>query len=408
MPCDSPSRCLGREMSPPRSAAYAVRASLAQARWAWVLLLAAALVPAAAEEAIQRVVVQSPRPSGIACNDLVPIKFYSVPGSQHPTPAVILLHALGEPEDAMIRRMARFFVSRGIAAATMPLPYHMQRLPPNDYPLRHYVTSDVSRAVQAYAQAAADVSAVADWLENREGVDRQRIGVVGVSLGAMIAHLAMGMDERLSAGVAILGGGNMQRMYAASILPRILNPFAPRRLSEAQKELVREVDPITYAHRNRPRRVLMIQAARDDFVPPSAAKQLHEALGRPPIVWLDTNHYAPALAEQEILRAAALYLRSVWSSCSTLPRLPSIVAPTVKIGTVISRRGAIWPSVMWQVLPIGMRPDHMSLFHLNIGVHSRSPFVSIGLTLSAYVDVGVSVRPGRYPAEPYVGLHMTL
>jgi hypothetical protein len=64
---------------------------------------------------------------------------------------------------------------------------------------------------------------------------------------------------------------------------------------EPVKKLLAPVDPITAAANLRGRSVLMIAASRDQIVPPSAARALWEALGRPKIVWYDTTHYGAAL-----------------------------------------------------------------------------------------------------------------
>lgn len=359
-----------------------------------------------------RVTLPSPVPSGVPCNNLIPLAYYKPP-STRPVPAVILLHPLGDGSSFVMRRMARFFVSQGLAVAAFHLPYHSRRLPPGDYPLRHYVTSDVARAVQTYVQAASDVSAVVDWLLHRPEVDKERIGIVGVSMGAIIGHLAMGKDARLKAGVAILGGGDLLHMYETSLLTRFVSPFGPRRLSAAERELVQSVDPISYAAFNQPRRVLMIQAARDDFVTPHTVRRLHEALGRPPILWVDTNHYGLVLAQHEVLNASLEYLRWVWGGASDNPhgaafRPPPIIVPAIKVGGMFDRRGRLWPSFTLQLFSVGKRPDHMSLFHINVGLSARSPFASFGLTLNAYWDVGLLMRSGSPTVEPYVGVHMAL
>ena len=54
----------------------------------------------------------------------------------------------------------------------------------------------------------------------------------------------------------------------------------------------------------------MIQAARDLIVPPADAVKLWNALGEPPIRWLDTNHFGPIFASGVIMQWSAAYLKA--------------------------------------------------------------------------------------------------
>src|SRR5438132_1321942 len=94
-----------------------------------------------------------------------------------------------------------------------------------------------ARRMPVGAAGRADVSVVVEWIMRQPDVDPRRIGVVGVSLGAIITHLTMGRDSRLSAGVAVLGAGDLPDLYRRSILYRLLHPSATRALTP--EELIR-------------------------------------------------------------------------------------------------------------------------------------------------------------------------
>ncbi len=234
----------------------------------------------------REVSLPSAAPSGIAINDRIVFRYYSVvrPSGER-SPAVIVLHHLGgRGDDRRVDKFARALNRRGITALALTLPYHGKRQPPNDSPNRHFVAGAQSVA-QAFAQSVSDVGTVVTWLTQQPEVDANRIGATGVSLGAFVLHLAMGRDARIRAGVAALGAGNLAEIF---LKPRNAKRNAQRNAQDI--ETLRPVEPLTYADRNRPRRVLMIQAARDVVVPPRYAEQLWEALGRPPIQWADVNH----------------------------------------------------------------------------------------------------------------------
>ena len=52
------------------------------------------------------------------------------------------------------------------------------------------------------------------------------------------------------------------------------------------------LDPLTHAHRLVGKKILMMAAKVDEVVPPSSARALWEAAGRPPIRWFDCGHYS--------------------------------------------------------------------------------------------------------------------
>ncbi len=349
----------------------------------------------------------SAKPSGIEVNDRVWVSFYAAAGASAsaPAPAVVLLHYLGTTRNAEMHRYARTLSRQNISAAVVTLPYHMQRAVGKTEPMQYFVSRDANVAVRAFEQGISDVSTVVTWLTAQSIVDKRRIGVVGVSLGAITAHVAMGRDARLSAGVALLGGGDLPDIYETSPAGRIFLHTQARRLTEAEKAQLRTVDPLTYAGQNQPRRVLMIQGARDSFIPQRDALELWRALGRPPIQWIDTNHAALLLAIDSAGRAATTYLRNVWSGNFNAP-IPRVHVPTIQIGLMTGLDALITPVIQLQVLRIGTR-HHMALAHVDAGLGTRGLFAGLAATVTPLVDVGVGRRLGGTRWRPYTSLHIT-
>lgn len=346
-------------------------------------------------------------PSGIARNDRIWITWH--PAGEvgpAPRPAAILLHPLGEVKEGVMGSFARYLAARGIAAAVVTLPYHMKRAI-RQAPIDRYMGPNLQQDVQALNQAASDVSTVLTWLLARPDVDPRRTAVIGVSLGAIVAHLAMGRDDRITACVAILGGGDLPALYRHSILFHILRMLHlyPNQGTPDDLGLLATVDPISYAGRNRPRHVLMIQAARDIIMPPAEAKALWAALGRPPILWFDANHYGLMFTPRQVMRASVAYLTGLWSGRDQ-PPMPAITPLTVKIGALFGLDSAIEPALQWQAAPLGWRPDHMALFHLDIGFTTRGPFVGLAATLHPYIDLGIARRFTGHTIRPYLSLHV--
>ena len=60
-------------------------------------------------------------------------------------------------------------------------------------------------------------------------------------------------------------------------------------------EILKPIDPAEYADRLRGRRMLMLNASRDEVIPPECTRSVWEKAGRPRIVWYDAGHYTALL-----------------------------------------------------------------------------------------------------------------
>jgi dienelactone hydrolase len=394
--------------------------------WLCFALCLFCLAPAAAQNKINtetttrpdRQWLPSAKPSGEERNDRIWFTYYpAIHKTAARTPAAVLLHHLGGSGSEQLHQFARHLNQNGIAALVMVLPYHGPRSLPGTRPLDRFVapeaapgkTPPVAPVVQAFEQSTSDVSTVVTWLQNQPEIDPTRIGAVGVSLGAIVLHLTMGLDERIRAGVAFLGAGNLVDINQDSLLGRLFLRSRRWKLTTQDIEQLKTVDPLTYANRNRPRRVLMVQAARDAFIPQHAAQELWEALGRPPIQWLDTNHMALSYAQRSAMRAATAYLQMAWQQAAgestSSAKIPTIKAPTIKVGVITGLDTLVTPAIQLQALRLGTR-KHMSLLSGNVGLTSRGPFVSVAATINAFVDVGVGRRVRGDAFRPYVSWHV--
>jgi len=353
-------------------------------------------------------------PSGNAINDTVYFRWYPARSlTSQPSPAVILLHPLGREDQSPMQQYARYLSSRGISAAVLTLPYHGRRLSKGDGSLRHFINPDAEQVVSAMQQSVSDARTVVSWMSTQEGVDPQKIGGIGVSVGAIVLHLVMGQDARVKAGVAALGGGALAETYRGSplaqskLLSRLFGSSGDfSKVNPESYKLLDQIDPLTFAANNHPRRVLMIEAARDIVVPPRSAEVLWEALGKPPIQWVDTNHFSVInFASNSVLRASVPYLQSVWNDRPLEARdIPNVHAPTFKFGVVMNLDSVITPAVQWQFLGLGTT-RHRSFINANLGMSGRGPFGGVAATVTSYLDIGAARRFSGNRIRPYASLH---
>jgi dienelactone hydrolase len=205
-------------------------------------------------------------------------------------PAVVVLHILGA-DFALSRYLAARLADHGVAALFMKLPYYGERRPAGD---RRFLSADIDRTVLSMRQGVCDVRRAGAWLASRPEVDPARIGVTGISLGGIIASVAVAVDPNLNRGAFLLAGGDLARILwemPESARYRALWVASGRTFADL-KTLTDPFDPLTYAGRLVGKRVMMIAGNVDEVVPPASARALWEAAGRPPITWYDCGHYS--------------------------------------------------------------------------------------------------------------------
>ncbi len=248
--------------------------------------------------------VQSPCPE----NNTVYAEYYRPP-STGPFPATVVLDITGG-DQSLSRTIATHLARNGIAALFVQMAYYGPRRPPGSS-LR-LLSTDVRQTLEAVRQTVLDLRRAAGWLQARPEVERDRLGILGTSLGSLIGSLTAEMEPKYRRVIVLLGGGGLVAAYYDD--PRA----APFRwlweLCGGSKEkllrIVAPADPLTCAANLRDRRLLMIAGKRDDIIPPSATVALWEASGRQKIVWYDCTHYGAALYFVPAMRQVVAHLKA--------------------------------------------------------------------------------------------------
>jgi dienelactone hydrolase len=229
-------------------------------------------------------------------NNMVHAEYFRPSGGGERRPAVVVLHILGA-DFALSRYMAARLADRGVAALFVKLPYYGERRPASGAPdARKFVSTDIDRMVIAWRQGICDVRRAAAWLASRPEVDPDRIGVAGISLGGIVASIAVAVDPSIREGAFLLAGGDL-----ATILWTMPEgkTFRARWIDSGRtladlKALTDPIDPLVFASRLKGKRVMMMAGKVDEVIPPECARKLWEAAGRPPILWYDCGHYSAA------------------------------------------------------------------------------------------------------------------
>jgi dienelactone hydrolase len=228
-------------------------------------------------------------------SDVVWARFWEPRATPAGGPAAILLHWLGGSFD-MLEVIGRRLADRGIPTLMPYLPGYGPR-GPADGPARglKLTRRDLDQAISTLRQSVFDVRRAGDWLAARPNVDPSRVGVVGISLGAIVGALALGVDDRLGRSVLLIGGGDLpsiifhgSRETAAARDRLVEEGYSVPQL----RDLWKGVEPLTFASRVRPEDVLFLNAESDEVIPRDSTLKLHAAMGRPELRWFKGGHYA--------------------------------------------------------------------------------------------------------------------
>lgn len=225
-------------------------------------------------------------------------------------PAAVVVHHLGGSFEAE-QYLAQHLAQNGVVAFAISLPNYGARREPNTKQ-GFLQEKDPIGSFAGFRQAALDVIRAADFLRALPEVDPDRVGAVGVSLGAIVTALAKGVDPRLGRTVLVIGGGDIGRLLTESpeaqeLLKRAGGVVRPEELVAA----LRPVDPLTFASRVSPDDVLMLNARRDEIIPEACTNALWEAMGRPRIKWFDCGHYGVVLHLLTVMNESLDHLRGV-------------------------------------------------------------------------------------------------
>ena len=143
------------------------------------------------------------------------------------------------------------------------------------------VSYDPHETVRGMTQAVLDVRQATAWLGSRDEIDAGQLGVLGISLGGITAALAASAEPRLQNICLILAGGDGGRGVNLDVAaPQGAARATGRPPAAARKsliELLKAVDPVTYAAQVRGRRILMLNAANDEVIPRSCTESLWQA-----------------------------------------------------------------------------------------------------------------------------------
>lgn len=215
------------------------------------------------------------------------------PGKAGRLPAVIVIGGLKTGKKS-VEITSELAGERDLIFMGMDYPY---------YGKRSFKGWEIISEIPAMRKAALDsvqgVVMMVDYLYERRDVDRDKIILIGVSLGAPMAVVAGGIDERISAVAALYGGGDIR--------PMVQSVTGSSLAGCAGALLLAPVEPLDYVADISPRPLLMINSREDEIIPFACSEALFRKAGDPrKMIRLETNHVLPDTFD--LLRELIVYV----------------------------------------------------------------------------------------------------
>ncbi|MCK0144822.1 acetylxylan esterase [Arenibacter sp. F26102] len=195
-----------------------------------------------------------------------------------PLPVIILMHGLGDNKSVdYVAYGNDLFLKNGYTVLRIDFSQHGERK--NDVYDFNLTGTYKNWSRDIISQTVFDLRRAVDFIETREGLDAQRIGYYGISLGGITGTIFCGVDKRIKVPIVALAGGQLNLLYEKEAL------------SKKAKDFVSIIEPLNFVKEITPRPFLMLNAKNDEIVPPLMSTLLFNAANEPKeIIWYDAKH----------------------------------------------------------------------------------------------------------------------
>ena len=200
-----------------------------------------------------------------------------LPDAPRPVSAALLLHGYTSRKETMSDGIGRALLAVGVASLALDLPMHGER-PGAGGGRSGFQPLELMRN---WKLALAECGIGLRYLAARPEIDRDRLAIVGYSLGSFLGVTVAARDRAVRAVVLAAGGDLPTEMPFAGMIRAVIDPVAA----------VRALDGTP---------LLMMHGKRDRTVTPGQARRLFDAAREPKeIRWWDSGHHLPAAAIAE-------------------------------------------------------------------------------------------------------------
>lgn len=226
-------------------------------------------------------------------NDTVHGRYFSVP---EPSKAGLIVLG-GWRRDPITPALGFELAKSGLQVLYLSIPFQERRTPEGRWPGELTLSADLDQTEATFVQLARDVDRGVRWLIEEKGVDADRIGILGTSLGGYATATLFGMTDRFRCATVQLAGADIAGvLFNGNFLTRkIAAQLEQDGVTEDEaRARLRGLSPDLWADPARKDDLLLIAAERDTIVPLATVERLAELYGGAELVVLDDQpHIAP-------------------------------------------------------------------------------------------------------------------
>lgn len=201
-----------------------------------------------------------------------------LPEAASSVPAALMVHGYSSRKEALAEPVGEALLRRGIASLSIDLPLHGTRADP----LQRQSAREPLKLVALWRQALSDVRLGLRYLGARTEIDRNRLALLGYSMGSFLS-VVVAADEPAVRAVVLAAGGDLPEGTPFAGVARMV------------------ADPIRAVRKLNGRPLLMVHGRRDRTVTPAQAQRLFDAAHEPKeLRWFDAGHYLPSAASEAV------------------------------------------------------------------------------------------------------------
>jgi cephalosporin-C deacetylase-like acetyl esterase len=225
-------------------------------------------------------------------NNTVYLDFYEPNNEKYP--AVIFLSHLAGGTSQIEGEFCRNLAAKGIAVLFVQTAYQKDYKFSKEWLDQNIKQCGTDGLVQLFRQIVIEARRGIDWLEAQPKVEKEKIGIMGLSLGGIMVPIVTAVDGRPCAMAMVLAGGNMGQIFWSSFSTRSFKKCLEEEGVNSAEELEKKlwiIDPLTFAGRCKAKPAIMVNAHFDAAIPRKCTEELWEALDKPQIIWIPSGHF---------------------------------------------------------------------------------------------------------------------
>jgi dienelactone hydrolase len=225
----------------------------------------------------------------------VQLTYYEPKNKEHLPLIILLPHSAGS-NSYIEGFLCRSLAEKGIACVCVDMPYQYSVKGHKWFNLQ-LKNGDRKQIALFFKQVVVEASRAVDWSELKANLDRDKVGIMGISLGAVVMPIVLAQDDRFKCAAYLLGGGYLSNiLFKGDELLFLRKKFIEQKLtpSALQRE-IEIIEPLNFAYRAKRVPSFMYNTWFDLVIPRGSVAKLWRSLEEPRIYWAPAAHYTAAL-----------------------------------------------------------------------------------------------------------------